>query len=470
MNILKSIELKNQTLIDDFDIYGQWYISTNPEVKISGKLSFSNKNMELTTFGSLVEFEDIIYSHTIFGITTSGECVTLFNADGINSTISEQGSEIQVFKPIFFVVGEHFLSTDDLIFDKVKFSSTYLESLLNIPVFNGEQTASTFGFSFTYPDIQQWRIPSIDTTLKTNYHFTSRLSKTKHVSMKHTALLELIPDETQSYSWFMEQLDILLNLFSLFSGQEQFLKEISFINKKETCSVCKVFITQNGFTEVPKHSSLELITLTDTQDKFESYIDEWFKLYKKYHSIYKLYFDTTYNGVYNEWKFLNYTRILEGYHRLKFTESTYCTPLEYENIKNKIQTFIEENITEEHLSPLKKNVQNAISYSYEYSFQKRLSELSRKLDKRLYNQIFKNRDDLDRFFYRVKETRNKMTHPQTEGTKIFQGMDLEAANLRLNILIKILIFVDIGFPPEFLEEKLPHTQVSLLAAKSHFNN
>ncbi|EJV49187.1 hypothetical protein IEK_02897 [Bacillus toyonensis] len=457
MNVFElknAVDLEYMTLTDDFEIYGKWFINSNPEIKVSGKLSFSNKKMELSTFEGLVELDDLSGPYTIYGETIFGEHVTLLGINGIYSSIGGKGPQTQIFHPTFFVVGEHFLSADDLKFDKVELNSTNLESILDTTVFTCDITKSSEGFSFVYPDIKEWRISSINATLKTNHRLTSGFSNTENVTMDYTALLELIPDEPQNYNWFMEQLDILLNLFSLFTGREQFLKEISFINEKETPRRFKLFITQNGFNEIPVRKSSDIITLVDTQDHLESSLDMWFKLYNQYQSMYKLYFDTTYHGVYDQWKFLNYTRILEGYHRLKYTESTYCSPEKYESIKNKIQTFIEESITEEDLSQLKNNIKNAITYSYEIPFRKRLLELSKQLDEPLFNLIFDSKTDLKSFVNKVIETRNKMTHPQGEGTTILQGMDLTEANLRLNHLFKILIFTDIGLPTELLIEKL----------------
>ncbi|HDX9636364.1 TPA: HEPN domain-containing protein [Bacillus thuringiensis] len=478
---MKDINIQKQTLIDEFEVDGLWHLSTNPDHKVTGKLFFSKENIELNTFGSLTdldEYTDWVPSHTILGETLSGEHVTLFLATETRSTSRAYGFDSQTFECQFFIVGNHFQSQNDLIFDAVSFNSTYLESFLGSAPFKRTRNKPSEGQSettmtFTPPEKLEWRIPIINANLYTSFSFSSNLSPYKNVSMQHRSQLKLVPDTSQHFEWFIEQLNKLLNLFSIFIGKEQFFKEVSLINYQikglDPLDTCKVFFTQKDFAEGHSVNNIQNITLSETKDQLDIYINNWFVLSNEFDSIYKLYFDTTFHGIYDEWKFLNYTRILEGYHRIRFTKSTYCDYNEYEKIKCLIQEFIEETIKEEHHKQLKTNIKNAISYSYEYSFQKRLTELGKQLNKSIFKQIFKNRDDMDKFFYKTKETRNKMTHPQTEGTKIFRGYDLKMANARLIALINAIILVDIGLSADFIAAKLPHLQIYLNLAKKHFN-
>ncbi|MED2847051.1 HEPN domain-containing protein [Bacillus toyonensis] len=476
---MKDIRIQNQTMIDEFEVEGLWYLSTNPNHKISGKLSFSKDNMELTTLGTLTDIDDLpdfLPNYTIFGDTLLGERVTLFMANETRTTSRAYGFHSQTFGFDFFIVGNHFQSLNDLIFDAVSFNSTYLESFLGIAPFKQireSQGQHETTLTFTPPELQEWKIPVINANLKTSFSFGTQLFQYKNVSMQHKSFLKLVPDTSQHYGWFMEQLNKLLNLFSIFIGKEQFFKELFLINYQieglKPLEKCKVFFTQKDFAEGKAVNDYQNITVPEIKDHLDIYINKWFTLNNEFDSIYKLFFDTTFHGVYDEWKFLNYTRILEGYHRMKFTKSTYCDYNEYEKIKNLIQEFVEETIKEEHLKQLKTNIKSAISYSYEYSFQKRISELGKQLDKNIFKQIFKNRDDMDTFFYKTKETRNKMTHPQAEGTKIFRGANLKMANARLSALIKALILVDIGLPTDFVADKLPRLHIYLNSAKKHFN-
>lgn len=470
--------MMQQTMSDEFEIDGLWHFNNSSDVKFHGRLSYSNENIELNTFGNFDVDDDCIGTHTfdtILGETLSGELVTIFNPVATSSTIRGTGFDSQTFKFDFFIVGGHFLSTEDLVFNNVLFNCTYLESFLGAKTFQRDREPSrgtTTSISFIDPEIQEWRIPSINATLKTSYKFSNRLSSHKYASMEYTALLKLIPDKPQQYHWYMEELNKLFNLFSVFIGKELFFKELSLLNytsNNEQTLMHKVFFKQKNFVEGPSINGIQSITLRQIRDNVEESINEWYNLYSELGSLYKLYFNTSYHGVYDEWKFLNYTRILEGYHRMKYVKSTYCDHDEYEQIKQNLHACIDEILTDEHLRSLKSNIKNALSYSYEYSFQKRLTEVIKAIDKQIYKEIFKNRDDMDKFIYKVKETRNKMTHPQSEGTTVYRGNDLHLANIRLNALIKTLILVDIGLSPEFISTKLSNSVYGLRSAKIHFN-
>ncbi|MEI2316483.1 hypothetical protein CN324_21560 [Bacillus anthracis] len=475
---MKSIKMMQKTMLDEFEVDGIWHFNSSPGVKFHGRLSYSNTNIELNIFGSFDVDDDYIgklNSDTILGKTLTGDLVTLFNPVTTSSTIRGNGFDSQTFEFNLFIVGGHFSSIEDLVFSNVVFNCTYLESFLSQKTFQRDREASrgtTTSISFIDPEIQEWRISAINATLRTSYKFSNRLSSHKYASMEYTALLKLIPDKPQKYHWYMDELNKLFNLFSVFIGKELFFKELSLINytsNNEETLKYTVFFKQKNFVEGSSINGIQSITLRQIKDSLEESINNWYTLYSELDSLYKLYFNTYYHGVYDEWKFLNYTRILEGYHRMKYVESTYCDHDEYEQIKHKLHSCIDEILTEEHLRSLKSNLKNALSYSYEYSFQKRLTEVIKTIDKQIFKEIFKNRADMDKFIYKVKETRNKMTHPQSEDNTIYRGNDLHLANIRLSALIKTLILVDIGLSPEYISTKLPNLVYNLRIAKINFN-
>ncbi|SDY43263.1 HEPN domain-containing protein [Bacillus sp. 166amftsu] len=482
---MKTIKLVKQTMIDEFEVEGVWFNPNNPNHKVHGKLSFSPKDASLNLLGSLTEIDNDLFGlrqgihfDTICGETLSGELVCLFHIIQTSNKIRFSGYHSQTYKFKFMIVGGHFSSADELIFQKVSFNSTYLESFMNISpyTFNFEDDVNGFmksaDASFKHPEINKWEIPSIDCAFATNSHFKFSTIGHKDVIMEYTALLDLISNSPQNYSWFLNKIYKLLSLFSLFTGKEQFLKDLSF-KIEDTPEVqnnkYKVFFTQKDFKEEKDIDSIESITFSDIKDNLAIYLNKWYLLYNDLEPIYNLYINTKYHGIYEEWKFLNYTRSLEGYHRLRFTDSTFCNPSDYDPIKTAIITHLEETITDETLQDLKKNMQNSISYAYEYPFKKRLIEVANSIDAPIFNRIFKNKKDMKGFMNKVKETRNKMTHPQTEDSNIFSNRTLYLANIRLSALIHTLILIDLGFPSNFIEHKLSYLYYNLETAKRELN-
>ncbi|HHB2483307.1 TPA: HEPN domain-containing protein [Bacillus cereus] len=482
---MKTIKLMKQTLIDEFEVDGFWFNPNNPNHKVHGKLSFSPKDSYLNLFGSLTQsaddplgFHQTINFDTICGETLSGELVSLFHIRRTSNSTRFSGYPSQTYKFNFMIVGGHFSSADDLLFQKVSFNSTYLESFMNTSPYTYNFKNDENGFMkststhFKHPEIHKWEIPCIDCIFATNSHFNFSTSGYKNVNMEFKALLDLISNSPQNYIWFLNTIDKILNLFSLFTGKEQFLKDLTF-KIKDTPDIennkFKIFFVQKDFKEGNDIDPIESITFPDIKDNLAIYLNTWFLLYDELEPIYNLYLDTKYQGIYEEWKFLNYTRILEGYHRLKFTDSTFCNPSDYEQIKDAIIAHLEEIVTDDKLQDLKKNMQNSISYAYEYPFKKRLIDVANSIDAPIFNRFFKNKKDMKGFMNKVKETRNKMTHPQTEDSNIFRSYKLYLANIRLSALIHALILIDLGFPSDFIENKLFYLYYNLETAKKELN-
>ncbi|WP_254488450.1 HEPN domain-containing protein [Bacillus thuringiensis] len=480
---MKTIKLAKQTMIDEFEVDGFWFVPNTPNYKVHGKLSFSPQDASLNLFGSLTQDPLGLYSKidfdTIRGITESGEFVCLFNINRTSNKNNLSGFLSQTYKFEFMIVGGHFSSVKELMFQKVSFNSTYLESFISASAFttnikhDENHLLKGVSTSFEYPEIKKWDIPSIDSTFAISSNFQFNTSGNKKINMEYKALLELISNSSQNYSWFLKKIYNLLSLISLFTGKEQFLKDLSF-KIEDTPEVrnnkFKVFFTQKEFKEEKDIDTNTSITFPDIENNLANYLDKWYLQYNELEPLYNLYINTKYHGIYEEWKFLNYTRILEGYHRLKFTDSTFCNPSDYNPIKDAIITYLEETITDDTLQDLKKNIQNSISYAYEYPFKKRLIDIANSIDDPIFKGIFKNKKDMKGFMNKVKETRNKMTHPQTEESNIFTDFKLYLANIRLSALINALILIDLGFPSDFIEHKLSYLYYNLGTAKRELNS
>lgn len=483
---MKTIKLAKQTMVDEFEVDGFWFAPNNPNHKVQGTLSFSPQDASLNLLGSLTQSEDDplglrskVDFDTLHGVTWSGESVCLFDIHRTSNRINNSGFHSQTYKFKFMIVGGYFSSVEELMFQKVSFNSTYLESFMTTSAFNHEFEHNEKGIlegastSFKYPERKKWDVPSIDCTFATSSHFAFDTKGYKKVNMEYKALLELISNSSQNYYWFLKKIYNLLSLISLFTGKEQFLKDLSF-KVEDTPEIqnnkFKVFFTQKEFKEEKDLDTYKSITFPDIENDLANYLNKWYLLYDELEPLYNLYINTKFHGIYDEWKFLNYTRILEGYHRLKFTDSTFCNPTDYNPIKNAVISYLEEMITDDTLQELKKNMQNSISYAYEYPFKKRLIEIANSIDEPIFKGIFKSKKDMKGFMNKVKETRNKMTHPQTEESTIFIDFKLYLANVRLSALINALILIDLGFPSDFIEHKLSYLYYPLGTAKRELNS
>ncbi|PGB38773.1 HEPN domain-containing protein [Bacillus toyonensis] len=477
---MKAIKIMKQTLIDTFEVDGVWFKPSAPDKSVHGKLLFSHTHSNLKLFGSLTrtqqdplgtqQSDDL---NIIFGQTMGGELITLFDVFRTQNTFRSGGFPSQTFRFNYFVVGGHFASPDELVFNEASFNSTYLEDFIGASPITEEfdqknNIVQKVTVSFAHPKIQEWKIPNLDATLKTHSNMQMDTSVT-NVDIKYKALMKLIPDTPQNYNWYLPRLNKFLSLLSIFTGKEQFFKELYFKINNEAESLnksFKVFFTQKDFVETSELSIVDSILLPQIRSNFGTYVTNWFQLYDDLESIYHLYLNTKFNGLYEEWKFLNFTRILEGYHRLKFTESTYCNPSDYESIKHEISEFLDKTLTDTDVEQLKKNIQGAISYAYEYPFAKRLTEIGKNLEKPIFDIIFRSKRDLNSFIFKVKETRNKLTHPQSQNQHIFQGFHLYLANVRLNAMIHSIILLDLGLPADFIGDKISYFHRSLIKAKA----
>ncbi|MCU5357331.1 hypothetical protein OCA19_16100, partial [Bacillus cereus] len=262
---MKSINMMNQSMIDEFEVEGLWYKPSTPEYKVHGKLLYSHKEATLNLFGSLNDdvndlssFNDTFRTfETIYGETLEGEFVTLFNIHQTSSVARFSGYDSESYGFNFFIVGGHFANHDELVFNEACFNSTYLESFMNEKTFSVEREMDNNNFrkstsvAYNYPDTQEWHIANLNASLKTDSVFTIKRS-IKNVDMHYKARLKLVANTPQNYNWFKSRLYQLLDLFAIFTGEEHFFKELIFksTNKEDSQEISyKIFFNQKDFKE-----------------------------------------------------------------------------------------------------------------------------------------------------------------------------------------------------------------------------
>ncbi len=175
---------------------------------------------------------------------------------------------------------------------------------------------------------------------------------------------------------------------------------------------------------------------------FEVLLKEYFAIYKNYEICYNLFF-VSFNedqmNVHNN--FLNYVQALESLHAILFSNKKELNETEFKIFLEKIRSI---NFSEKEIKFLD------LDHINEISLAKRLLQLI--VTHKEIRKIFKNRDDIDSFTYKVIRTRNYyIHHDKSIELDIFDKEELYSVTKKLQIILHFYLLLIIGILPTQLE-------------------
>jgi hypothetical protein len=347
-------------MIEEREYKGKWWLPDKPEEKISGTLSIiPNEGAFLNLTGTFKEIQDreIRNRHIrnisircsewfnlaiILGISSDGENITLHQC--LEREIKGDLFAPELIESSFFTsqvfVGVHFNKKEDIKFKELSVYYSYLDKWINTSGFYVQHVKDEVTYKYKLPE----SIPAtINDNLKVLIDFQATYPTNSFVQddleIIQRTYIRIQPSEKSSFDEFLKIMYHLQNFLSLgvmrpvypltIEGITGVNTEINEDNTNTYYTSVKIFYLRRERLEVSNtiHPFMMFFTFQDISDKFEYFINNWFKNVDSLGPIYALYFGTLYSSnMYLEQQFLSYTQAIESYHR-KFMVENFRTKM-----------------------------------------------------------------------------------------------------------------------------------------------
>ncbi len=329
----------------NFEYKGLWFLAADPDTKVAGTIIFKHDDgLTLDLIGSFPRNSKI--KNIIWGILENGEFATLHNNFEISRTMNLPGLEIASYKVNFLFIGAHFTNEMDISFNKMCVHYAYLDEWLNIKSgFNIKHNPKEYRYSIEY------KLPSpvdvnIDSNTKLSVNLVASIPtrKTqKEVTIKQKAFINFDYKRKVQFSKVLENTFHFQNFLTLTLQRPAYHKELDgYLKIKGVKGLNKVriFFHVNHLPEIEKelHSSNMLIPYGVIADRFDLIIKDWFDKRSDMETTTDPFFSSYYNPyLYMTDKFLNLSRSIEAFHRVRAGKRDPSTGNDYIFIKRVVE-------------------------------------------------------------------------------------------------------------------------------------
>lgn len=372
--------------------------------------------------------------------------VTSYKLDNIES---ESITTLLQAEEVF--VGIHFERDEDIKFKKLSVQYSYLDQWINVSGFDVTHKDGEFIIKYKQPTSIQ---AVIDDDLKIFINFRSTYSSSiqNGPTVIQETCITIEPSEEKSLYDYLKMMYHIQNFLSFGVTEPVYPKAIegeTEANRKMIGEIIhyppvKIYYTFIGITKESKGllPFQMFFSLEDISDKFEYYIQNWFKRVELLEPIYSLYFGTLYNPhMYLEHQFLNIVQALESYHR-RVHGGDYQERDKY--LKGLYITFVR-SIPNDLDSGFEESLKRKLKYLNEYSLRKRLKEILNNCSLNL-PKSFGDKRAQELFIEQVADTRNYLTHFDVElKEKAVEGGALYSLLKKLKVLVEVCLLREVGF-------------------------
>jgi ApeA N-terminal domain 1 len=161
-------------------------------------------------------------------------------------------------------------------------------------------------------------------------------------------------------------------------------------------------------SQIPKFSVFNIIIqFKAIENNLDIYFNKWLELEETFEPTFKLFFDTVNNpDMYSYHTFSSLIQSAEVYHRRKHPEMAQFDKTEFESIRKSIENFVPQKF--------KEWISKTLEYSNEIILRKRLENLIK--TNPLIKKLFRNKEEIDSFIFKITETRHYITHYSSDVT------------------------------------------------------
>lgn len=444
-----------ETLSDELEFRGYWWIPGATDQKLSGTLKYSPADGALLSLlGSFSPINELLSTSTpnidlIHGVSERGHNFTLLeNRCGI-PRISFPGITTEEVYPSWVFIGGHF-NRDELIFSKCSFRLTHIEEWIGDFPFSHsyERGSSLLPFQATVKPqaALKYRLPKIDASLESGVSFQANPQRTRHFNLECLSWLSLDTNTKQSVEWYIKQITKFQKLGSLCLGLPIHVEKVVFKIKKSTEDTEKfeklhvdLFYAQAPNIDVPQIATFHhIFTLRELGDDGEKIVNKWLDSYEKIEPALNLFFTVFFDrSMYIDVRFLLLAQAVEVLHRLLFSGS-YVDEGKYQEILTPIKVAIPDSAGPK----LRSRLIDLLSFGNQFSLRKRIKDLTNRFDSLSKNKII---DINSALINKIVDSRNYYTHydPSLE-SKAARGIELYDLNQQIILILTVIIFEILG--------------------------
>lgn len=433
---------------DNFESKGLWILPNSEDEDISGTIFYTKEQgiiLELLgSFGDTEQLFSASNNEIILGVLQNGKKVTLLNNAITSRTVNFPGIPTVKYMCSYMLVGGHFYSKSEIVFDEISIEYHNLSEWLNIDgIDQKEGSNKEFHLHYKLPAEIKFKINDYDA----RFEF---FAQTKSADIENFSLIQKVEFSLKKQ-----------NTISIFDILRQSLIFQGFITfgSFQSCYPLRITLkNENSFEIHHKHKiyneielyykskvrkiqkskkSFEfLFTYQDAQENFQEIINNWYKYDSEIEPIIYLFLNSfyTHDTIFSENKFLEIIHALETFHR-----RTYKNEVISKSEYSKKKKTILESVPLEYREWL----QGKLNFGNEPSLHERLVELLSEIEEfTLLEEIITNKDE---FIKNVKDSRNYYTHydKRTE-KKALKGSDLYYLTTKLRIVLIIHLLILLG--------------------------
>jgi len=444
-----------------FTAKGMWWLPDNPEKKLSGEISYSSiGGAEIDLYNYFFE-ELSVDPLTVWGITTDGKKITVFDGYTRNMTLHSSGAKVSKIASNFSVTGGHYRSKEELRFFEVSASLNHLQrwvwstGIKIVPDGTGMKWTIT---QERQPDIPLGMIGDLELLLEFEGNLKPGFGSCK---LSESCLLTIKAQKATDYSVLekvIQQFQHFLALgvsrpvyaLSVKGRPEKRSDDVAVLVKQPVCEVLRK-LSMDGHREKEIFPHEMQFSMSDLEVDVISVVERYFERYSLLKPICDLYFSTLYNpGMYIQQRFLALAHAVEAYHRT-FVRGQYQSDEEYQSgVQQTLWDAIPTDLDKDFRASLK----NKLKYLHEFSLRKRLQEICGQFEAILKPYL----GEASEFSGITADVRNYLTHrdPRDKSrSEIPGGIDLWCRCEQLSLLLEVCLLHELGFGEQMISDLLP---------------
>lgn len=443
-------------LDDRFERLGEWNLPARPEQRVAGKLTYSERRVELELNEALtpvdgdVSVADEQPSYPVLhGTSTKGELLSILHASrtGISMNFGAGGMR-QPERVIssWLIVGAHVEANEH--YTKVRFVVPGLAAWLALTpvshVMSNDAASGALVDSFIRqaipPEITE--IPILGAKIEWGAGTISKANPYHSIAISVQGWLCVEPTEPKPIEWFLEQHGKLASLLTFFAGMPMPPSTVSAYvgNNPIPLSILVAMRTANPCT-IARPADF-FFPRRAAALSFEQIVSNWFASIDSVLVPSQLATSTlSSKDLWLHVHFASLIQALEGFHRGRYA-GTYMKAADYEKVRHEISNAIPSTLPTDHKDALR----SRIRYGNQISLSKRLSELADSLGTDLAKLILGDQGRVPRSWI---DTRNYHSHWDPELlANTLNGQEMYNANVRMEHFVRSLFLMLAGIRPE----------------------
>lgn len=437
-------------MINEFSYQGEWFLPSNPSVKIPGTLKFDAKSDGELELSGVFEEERFETRETqfILGIAKTGKYITLYNCWEYSRTRTSQ-SMYSNYNVFYIVIGGHFSTLEDFRFNGVSARFKNIDKWVRQYGFKLEHDFPKHEMKVEYKKPKDITF-KLSNDLLAKFSFNSYLPispYTEELNIRQAVFFELEPSTHLSFSEILGKLLLFQNFLTLGTFESAYPTSIHLTTNRNTDkeSTCELIYKPGFDYTIPnKYRPTFLFYYSDFDSAIEPILQKWYSVADKLEPVTSLLLESFYSREKSKVNgFLSMVQALETYHR-RFKNYHEFDVEEFKQWSDALVGSVDEKFRE--------MLKGKLQHANEPSLRKRLKELITNLSSNTLKKMYTSEG---RFINATVNSRNYYTHYSEESAKsALGGADLSYQRQKLRVLLIGTILLEIGINKEKINEIL----------------